>query len=709
MTDSELNEGDSVPHDDRARRVLAVALLLAFAGSVLGLVFGVWLGPAQGAESVLLVACALVTGSLLALLLLPRSRLSVSRIAAAASLYLTAHLSVGAALTLWHEPYVPHALPYLLWFFALLAFNKFTNTGRSRAFLDTLIIVMPLLLVAGAFLLQSAQLDREGSVTLVLYGFSYLSFGVFFNLFTVFREDYITSTERSLALGRQNTLLKESGERLRRLFDDAVLGIAELDAQGRIISANATLEQLLQVSTGDQLADGLTRNDVALWHAALRAVVDGGPAQQQLEITPAAGERRLAVNCTLSYLPARGQLPAGLVAVFQDITERRELDSQLRQSQKLQAIGQLTGGIAHDFNNLLTVIMGNSELLAESLGEQENLQALAQMSTSAAQRGAELTQRLLAFARRQPLAPQVVDLSRLVIAARPLLQRTLGESVRIDVIADPALSRVEVDPGQFEVALLNLAINARDAMPAGGELVIETHDAALDEDYCRRETEVAPGDYVRVSVSDNGTGIAPGVIEHVFEPFFTTKDAARGNGLGLSMVYGFVKQSGGHVKVYSEPGEGTTVHLYFPRVANGRSDAPDEAASEPSVGGSEHIVVVEDDDLVRRHAESTIRGLGYRVTVAENGPEALALLKDAAAPDLLFTDVVMPGGMNGRELAEAAQALHPGLPVLYTSGYAEEAIVHHGRLAAGLQLLSKPYRREELALAIRQALQKAVD
>ncbi|TCO76640.1 hybrid sensor histidine kinase/response regulator [Chromatocurvus halotolerans] len=708
MTDSERNEGVSVPHDDRARRVLTVALLLAFAGSVLGLIFGVWLGPAQGAESVLLIACALVTGSLLVLLRLPRSRLSVSSIAAAASLYLTAHLSVGAALTLWHEPYVPHALPYLLWFFALLAFNKFTNTGRSRAFLDTLIIVMPLLLVVGTFLLQSAHLDREGSVTLVLYIFSYLSFSVFFNLFTVFREDYITSTERSLALGRQNTLLRESGERLRRLFDDAVLGIAELDAQGRIISANATLEQLLRVSAGDQLADGLARDDVALWHAALRAVVDGGPAQQHLEITP-VGERRLAVNCILSYLPARGQLPAGLVAVFQDITERRELDSQLRQSQKLQAIGQLTGGIAHDFNNLLTVIMGNSELLAESLGEQENLQALAQMSTSAAQRGAELTRRLLAFARRQPLAPQVVDLSQLVMAARPLLQRTLGESVRIDVIADPALSRVEVDPGQFEVALLNLAINARDAMPTGGELVIESHDAALDEDYCRRETEVAPGDYVRVSVSDNGTGIAPGVIEHVFEPFFTTKDAARGNGLGLSMVYGFVKQSGGHVKIYSEPREGTTVHLYFPRVTNGRTPAPDKAVSKPFVGGSEHIVVVEDDDLVRSHAESTIRGLGYGVTVAQNGPEALALLKDAAAPDLLFTDVVMPGGMNGRELAEAAQALHPGLPVLYTSGYAEDAIVHHGRLAAGVQLLSKPYRREQLALAIRQALQKAGD
>lgn len=398
----------------------------------------------------------------------------------------------------------------------------------------------------------------------------------------------------------------------------------------------------------------------------------------------------------------------GLAIYFRDITERRELEDRLRQAQKLEAVGQLTGGVAHDFNNLLTVILGNAELLCEQLSDQHQLRVLAEMTATAAERGAELTHRLLAFARRQALEPRPVNVNRLVTGMDPMLRRTLTEDLDIEVVQAGNLWRADVDPGQLEVSLLNLAINSRDAMPGGGCLTIETANCVLDEAYANAHEEVTAGQYVMVSVSDTGTGMTPETVARAFEPFFTTKPVGKGSGLGLSMVYGFIKQTGGHVRIYSEVDQGTTIKLYLPR-----SSGPDDELAqdqEPGiVGGSEHILVVEDDYLVREHLVAQLRELGYQVTAADSAPPALEVLEQAPDIDLLFTDIVMPGGMNGRQLADAAQALRPGLKVLFTSGYTENAIVHHGRLDRGVHLLSKPYRRQEVAAKVRMVLDESGD
>ncbi len=379
------------------------------------------------------------------------------------------------------------------------------------------------------------------------------------------------------------------------------------------------------------------------------------------------------------------------------------LDERLRHSQRLDSIGQLTGGLAHDFNNLLTVVMGNADLLATHPGSSAEQQRLAEAITGAAASGAQLTQRLLAFARKQPLDPRAVDANLLVAGMDRMLRRTLGEHIDVELIRAGGLWAALVDPGQLETALLNLCVNARDAMPSGGRLTIETANARLDEEYAARNPDVHPGQYVMLAVSDTGQGIPPDILPHVFDPFFTTKEAGKGTGLGLAMVYGFVKQSNGHVAIYSEPGQGTTVKVYLPRTTAPR--AAEEALPAPAiVGGTETILLVEDDEAVRDFGARQLRAFGYRVIEASDGPTALEALRQHDDIQLLFTDVVMPGGMNGRELADAAVALRPGLRVLYTSGYTENAIVHHGRLDPGAQLLAKPYRRADLDRAIRTAL-----
>ena len=395
--------------------------------------------------------------------------------------------------------------------------------------------------------------------------------------------------------------------------------------------------------------------------------------------------------------------PMRMVGAMVDVTERRKLEAQLRQAQRLEAIGQLTGGVAHDFNNLLTVILGNSEMLAERLAVQPDLQRLAAMTEKAAQRGAELTNRLLAFARRQPLDPKSTNIGVLVSDMNGLLRRTLGEQFEIEFVHREGLWDALIDAAQLENALLNLCINARDAMVDGGRMTIETANAHLDDDYAAQHADVTAGAYVMIAVSDTGSGMDAETIAHAFEPFFTTKDVGKGSGLGLSMVYGFVKQSRGHLKIYSELGHGTTVKLYLPRaVADaGQVQAPPQTMAGPA--GAEQILVVEDDDLVRAHVTGLLTSLGYRVTAVEDGQKGLDALKQGDF-DLLFTDVVMPGGMGGRQLADAAKILKPDLPVLFTSGYTENAIVHHGKLDPGVNLLQKPYRRQDLAEKVRGAL-----
>ncbi len=395
----------------------------------------------------------------------------------------------------------------------------------------------------------------------------------------------------------------------------------------------------------------------------------------------------------------------GLAIYFRDVTHLRSLETQLQEAQRLEAVGQLTGGIAHDFNNLLTVVIGNAELLAESLDDKEEPLELVHSIQSAANRGADLTKSLLAFARRQPLQPKAVDAVALVYGLETLLRRAVGEDVELTISAEKNLRLVQVDPAQLESALLNLALNARDAMPDGGQLTVEVRPASIDADYAGEHPDVDPGDYVLFVITDTGVGVAPENMPKLFEPFYTTKERSKGSGLGLSMVFGFVKQSGGHVAVYSEVGVGTSVRMYLPPSEGQEAEHAPESPDAPLVGGSETILLVEDDDLVRQFAVRQLQEVGYRVLDAPHGPAALELLRDCEEPvDLLFTDVIMPEGMSGRVLADEARKLQPHLKVLFASGYTETAILQHGQLDADVALLNKPYRRAELVQRIRAAL-----
>jgi PAS domain S-box-containing protein len=390
--------------------------------------------------------------------------------------------------------------------------------------------------------------------------------------------------------------------------------------------------------------------------------------------------------------------------VGRDLTEKLAAEAEFHQAQKMEAVGQLTGGIAHDFNNILTVITGTIGILAEAVADHPHLVSIAKLIDEAAERGASLTKHLLAFARKQPLQPREVDVNALVLETAKLLHPTLGEHIEIaPVLAENAWTAL-VDPNQLTTAILNLSLNARDAMPAGGKLTLETDNVYLDEAYASAHSEVAAGNYVMIAVSDTGSGIPAANLEKVFDPFFTTKDVGKGTGLGLSMVFGFVKQSNGHIKIYSEEGHGTTVKIYLPR-ATGLDQTATEVLVSPAIaGGHEVVLVVEDDTLVRRYVVTQIRSLGYTTLEAGNAAEALDLIGNAAAIDLLFTDVIMPGAMNGRQLVDEALKRRPSLKTLFTSGYTENAIVHHGRLDTGVLLLAKPYRRSDLARMIRLAL-----
>lgn len=432
-------------------------------------------------------------------------------------------------------------------------------------------------------------------------------------------------------------------------------------------------------------------------------------------IRPDGAERLLRREATLARGPG-GEI-LGIVGTLQDITdiranerERELLQERIREGQRLEAIGQMTGGIAHDFNNLLTVILGNSDVLSRNLPKASPLQEMVDLTRLAAERGAQLTNRLLAFSRRQTLAPNAVDVSALISGIEGLMRRALGEEINLSISCERSLWHSYIDGSQLENVLLNLVVNARDAMPSGGNLTIEVSKISFDSQdgsiaaIVDASDATSTGDYIKIVVTDTGVGMTEETRQRAFEPFFTTKDVGKGSGLGLSMVYGFIRQSGGQVEIESEIGLGTSVALLLPRATE--CEAQDELGVDEATGagGAEDILVVEDDDLVRRQAVANLKALGYRVTDARDGIEALAILKSGRRFDLLFTDVVMPRGMNGRQLAEAAAELCPDMPVLYTSGYAENHIIHQGRVAPGLTLLNKPYNSSDLAKKVRGVL-----
>jgi PAS domain S-box-containing protein len=391
--------------------------------------------------------------------------------------------------------------------------------------------------------------------------------------------------------------------------------------------------------------------------------------------------------------------------VIQEIGDRREAEMKLAQAQKMETVGKLTGGVAHDFNNLLQVVSGNLQLLAKDIAGNDRAEQRVANAMAGVSRGSKLAAQLLAFGRRQALEPKVVDVSRFVRGMDDMLRRAIGEGIEVETVVAGGLWNTFIDPAQIENALLNLAINARDAMEGQGRLTIELGNASLDDDYALTHDEVVPGQYVMLAVSDTGCGMSSEVLEKVFEPFFSTKSEGKGSGLGLSMVYGFVKQSGGHVKIYSEVGEGTTIKLYLPR-AMAAEDVEVVVDHGPITGGTETVLVVEDDDEVRATVVEMLTDLGYRVLKAVDASSALAVVESGVPIDMLFTDVVMPGTLKSPELARRTRERLPGCAVLFTSGYTENSIVHGGKLDAGVELLSKPYTREALARKFRQVLRR---
>ncbi|MBR0753012.1 response regulator [Bradyrhizobium jicamae] len=392
-------------------------------------------------------------------------------------------------------------------------------------------------------------------------------------------------------------------------------------------------------------------------------------------------------------------------ALEQQRTAIDELNQKLTQSQKMEAMGQLTGGVAHDFNNLLTVILGNAEHLADKLTANKELHQIADSIATAAERGSDLTRSLLAFARRQPLMPQDIDIGRKILGMEPLLRRTLGEHIECEFDLDQGLWPASVDPGQLAAALLNLVLNARDAMPQGGRLTVDVKNASLGDHDLDVNGEALRGDYVVITVTDTGTGMTAETASRAFEPFFTTKEVGKGTGLGLSMVYGFAQQSGGSIQIQSEPGQGTTIKLFFPRADLPHATLAPAPRRPAAPAGVETILVVEDDDMLRAYVEGELKALGYRVVAARNAPAALEILRSGETVHLLFSDVVMPGGMFGPELAREASRLRPELKILLTSGYSEQPVEARDGLGREIRILNKPYHRHDMAVMLRAVLQ----
>jgi PAS domain S-box-containing protein len=505
--------------------------------------------------------------------------------------------------------------------------------------------------------------------------------------------------------------LRESMARLTAVVETAVDGFILIDARGRILLFNPACERLFGYR-----ADEVFHENVKM----LMPQTYSSHHDDYIKNFIRTGERKIigigrevvglrkdgsTFPMDLSVGEAQQDGESIFVGIIHDLTGRKQTEEQLRQAQKMEMVGQLSGGIAHDFNNLLTVIVGNAEHLSDQLKSRQDLQRVADDICQAGERGAELTQRLLAFSRRQLLQPRPTDCHELLDSMRKLLRRTLRENIDIQIAPNPDTVLAFADRAQLESSVLNLALNAQDAMPNGGHLTLSTGVASLDDHYQNLHPEIEAGEYAMIAVTDDGVGMTAEVATRAFEPFYTTKEVGKGSGLGLSMVYGFVKQSNGHVSIYSELGLGTTVRIYLPHVATSGQKPPDQIPDEQSIPrGHETILVAEDDPFVRSSVILRIESLGYSVVAAVNGNDALLKLRAHPEIDMLFTDIVMPAGMNGWELADQARQIRPGLPVVYSSGYALEMLAQQGRAPAQSIILVKPYRKVELAERLREAL-----
>lgn len=509
---------------------------------------------------------------------------------------------------------------------------------------------------------------------------------------------------------RAQETLRESEQLARGIIETALDAFVQTDESSSILNWNSAAEKIFGWPRKDALGKSLI--DLIVVEAdrdRLKAGLERFRRSGQDWLSGGRREiravRRDGKEFTAEVSVTALRRREGIVfnGFYRDLTDKIAAEDRIRQSEKMEALGQLTGGIAHDFNNILTVITGTIEILAEAVEKEPQLAAITRMIDDAAARGADLTQHLLAFARKQPLQPREVDINTLIIDTAKLLRPTLGEHIEIESVFEDEACVATVDPNQLATAILNLSLNARDAMPNGGKLILETGSAFLDENYANIHGDVRPGRYALIAVSDTGTGIPAGILDKVFNPFFTSKGPGKGTGLGLSMVYGFVKQSAGHIKIYSEEGHGTTIKMYLPP-GTGALVASEASNALAVQGGHETILVVEDDKLVRDYVLTQLHSLGYVTLDAANAAEALTVFEAGNQFDLLFTDVIMPGAMNGRQLANELQRRKPELKVLFTSGYTENAIIHHGRLDTGVLLLAKPYRKSDMGAMIRKAL-----
>jgi len=511
----------------------------------------------------------------------------------------------------------------------------------------------------------------------------------------------------ALVRKRQEEALRVSEARHRSLVQSAVYGMYRSSLDGKFLGVNPALVNMLGYASAQELLAVDLSKDVYVnpehRAAIIREYIEFGTFQTGEVRWKRKDGRQITVRLSGTALKNERGETLGFEMIAEDITERRALEEQLRQSQKMEAVGRLAGGIAHDFNNLLTVIKGYSELMLEELDGPDPLHNELDEIRKAADRAASLTRQLLAFSRQQVLAPKVLDLNIIVNNMDKLLHRLLGEDIDLFTVLEPGLGRVKADPGQLEQVIMNLAVNARDAMPRGGKLTIETTNVDLDDAYARDHVSVTPGRYVMIAVSDTGLGMTEKVKSRIFEPFFTTKEVGKGTGLGLSTVYGIIKQSGGYVWVYSEVGIGSTFKVYLPRV-DAPADFTPSHSLQPARRGTETVLLVEDEDGVRALVRQVLHKHGYNVLEARNGGEALLMCeRHQGKIDLLLTDVVLEQ-MSGRELAERLLKVRSEMKVLYVSGYADDAIVHHGVLTAGMAFLQKPFTTEALARKVRNVL-----